>query len=249
MYAKDFQSWSFWALLKYLKVEDYLSCRAAYKKSPKVRILPFSCFLLQNTEILRALQKASGLSPDAEPIKLLSVPKGALGIKNRKCSFVVVFLKKRHKSSVNVVLNLVSQSLEQICYLFWCNTKMLRLITIKCFLCSLQLIHSCSAWGCRITPAAGDRSWPNPSAGWLWQSSTISYSAFTKTKRKGHSDDWCVCMCFVVGCSRWEKVWLVHHPGVHRSSTRYTFPTLIRYSFTYSFIYVWFNLFNFYLIL
>lgn len=36
-------------------------------------------FLLQNTEILRALQKASGLSPDAEPIKLLSVPKGALG--------------------------------------------------------------------------------------------------------------------------------------------------------------------------
>lgn len=36
-------------------------------------------FPLQNTEILRALQKASGLSPDAEPIKLLSVPKGALG--------------------------------------------------------------------------------------------------------------------------------------------------------------------------
>ncbi|XP_029992265.1 ankyrin repeat domain-containing protein 27 isoform X2 [Sphaeramia orbicularis] len=32
----------------------------------------------KNTEILRALQKASGLSPDAEPIKLLSVPKGAL---------------------------------------------------------------------------------------------------------------------------------------------------------------------------
>lgn len=39
----------------------------------------FSLFLLQNTEILRALQKASGLSPDDEPIKLLSVPKGALG--------------------------------------------------------------------------------------------------------------------------------------------------------------------------
>lgn len=35
--------------------------------------------LLQNTEILRALQKASGLSPDDEPIRLLSVPKGALG--------------------------------------------------------------------------------------------------------------------------------------------------------------------------
>uniref|UniRef100_A0A8D0D558 Ankyrin repeat domain 27 n=1 Tax=Sander lucioperca TaxID=283035 RepID=A0A8D0D558_SANLU len=33
----------------------------------------------KNTEILRALQTASGLSPDAEPIKLLSVPKGALG--------------------------------------------------------------------------------------------------------------------------------------------------------------------------
>ncbi|KAF7654089.1 hypothetical protein LDENG_00074800, partial [Lucifuga dentata] len=32
----------------------------------------------KNTEILRVLQKASGLSPDAEPIKLLSVPKGAL---------------------------------------------------------------------------------------------------------------------------------------------------------------------------
>lgn len=34
---------------------------------------------MQNTEILRALQKASGLSPEDEPIKLLSVPKGALG--------------------------------------------------------------------------------------------------------------------------------------------------------------------------
>ncbi|XP_035800918.2 ankyrin repeat domain-containing protein 27 isoform X1 [Amphiprion ocellaris] len=32
----------------------------------------------KNHEILRALQKASGLSPDAEPMKLLSVPKGAL---------------------------------------------------------------------------------------------------------------------------------------------------------------------------
>ncbi|XP_067091480.1 ankyrin repeat domain-containing protein 27 [Osmerus mordax] len=32
----------------------------------------------KNTEILRILQKASGLSPDAEPIKLLSVPKGTL---------------------------------------------------------------------------------------------------------------------------------------------------------------------------
>ncbi|XP_054911911.1 ankyrin repeat domain-containing protein 27 isoform X2 [Poeciliopsis prolifica] len=32
----------------------------------------------KNTETLRALQKASGLSPEAEPIKLLSVPKGAL---------------------------------------------------------------------------------------------------------------------------------------------------------------------------
>nr|XP_020471416.1 ankyrin repeat domain-containing protein 27 isoform X2 [Monopterus albus] len=32
----------------------------------------------KNTEILRALQKASGLSPEAEPVKLLSVPKGAL---------------------------------------------------------------------------------------------------------------------------------------------------------------------------
>lgn len=41
---------------------------------------------LQNTEILRALQKASGLSPDEEPIKLLSVPKGALG----KSSLVLV---------------------------------------------------------------------------------------------------------------------------------------------------------------
>ncbi|XP_035769361.1 ankyrin repeat domain-containing protein 27 [Neolamprologus brichardi] len=38
----------------------------------------YSCCLVQNTEILRALQKASGLSPDDEPIKLLSVPKGAL---------------------------------------------------------------------------------------------------------------------------------------------------------------------------
>uniref|UniRef100_A0AAQ5XVG5 VPS9 domain-containing protein n=1 Tax=Amphiprion ocellaris TaxID=80972 RepID=A0AAQ5XVG5_AMPOC len=34
----------------------------------------------KNHEILRALQKASGLSPDAEPMKLLSVPKGALGM-------------------------------------------------------------------------------------------------------------------------------------------------------------------------
>uniref|UniRef100_A0A667YUW0 Ankyrin repeat domain 27 n=1 Tax=Myripristis murdjan TaxID=586833 RepID=A0A667YUW0_9TELE len=33
----------------------------------------------KNTEILRTLQKASGLSPDDEPIRLLSVPKGALG--------------------------------------------------------------------------------------------------------------------------------------------------------------------------
>ncbi|XP_043979984.1 ankyrin repeat domain-containing protein 27 isoform X1 [Gambusia affinis] len=32
----------------------------------------------KNTETLRALQKASGLSPEDEPIKLLSVPKGAL---------------------------------------------------------------------------------------------------------------------------------------------------------------------------
>ncbi|XP_054631968.1 ankyrin repeat domain-containing protein 27 isoform X2 [Dunckerocampus dactyliophorus] len=32
----------------------------------------------KNTEILRALQKASGLSPEDEPIKLLSVPKGTL---------------------------------------------------------------------------------------------------------------------------------------------------------------------------
>uniref|UniRef100_A0A3Q2Z726 Uncharacterized protein n=1 Tax=Hippocampus comes TaxID=109280 RepID=A0A3Q2Z726_HIPCM len=32
----------------------------------------------KNTEIVRSLQKASGLSPDDEPIKLLSVPKGAL---------------------------------------------------------------------------------------------------------------------------------------------------------------------------
>ncbi|KAL0968593.1 hypothetical protein UPYG_G00268960 [Umbra pygmaea] len=32
----------------------------------------------KNTEILRSLQMASGLSPDAEPIKMLSVPKGAL---------------------------------------------------------------------------------------------------------------------------------------------------------------------------
>ncbi|XP_026166369.1 ankyrin repeat domain-containing protein 27 isoform X2 [Mastacembelus armatus] len=40
--------------------------------------LETATILIQNTEILRALQKASGLSPDAEPIKLLSVPKGAL---------------------------------------------------------------------------------------------------------------------------------------------------------------------------
>ncbi|XP_029951992.1 ankyrin repeat domain-containing protein 27-like [Salarias fasciatus] len=32
----------------------------------------------KNTEILRALQKASGLSPEDQPIRLLSVPKGAL---------------------------------------------------------------------------------------------------------------------------------------------------------------------------
>ncbi|KAI3371349.1 hypothetical protein L3Q82_023562 [Scortum barcoo] len=42
----------------------------------------------KNTEILRSLQKASGLSPDAEPIKLLSVPKGALGNEYQTHSFV-----------------------------------------------------------------------------------------------------------------------------------------------------------------
>lgn len=47
--------------------------------TPRVGGVSWSFSLLQNTEILRALQKASGLSPDDEPIRLLSVPKGALG--------------------------------------------------------------------------------------------------------------------------------------------------------------------------
>ncbi|XP_047189115.1 ankyrin repeat domain-containing protein 27 isoform X2 [Scophthalmus maximus] len=48
----------------------------------------------KNTEILRALQKASGLSPDDEPIKLLSVPKGALAH-----SFVQRLRLQDHSSS------------------------------------------------------------------------------------------------------------------------------------------------------
>lgn len=56
----------------------YRNTRLEETQKKRMR-LTFELFPVQNTEILRALQKASGLSPDDEPIKLLSVPKGALG--------------------------------------------------------------------------------------------------------------------------------------------------------------------------
>ncbi|KAJ8002843.1 hypothetical protein DPEC_G00163180 [Dallia pectoralis] len=57
----------------------------------------------KNTEILRSLQKASGLSPDAEPIKMLSVPKGALGkrasISTGHCFSLTTYLLDREAHS------------------------------------------------------------------------------------------------------------------------------------------------------
>uniref|UniRef100_A0A7N6C2K2 VPS9 domain-containing protein n=1 Tax=Anabas testudineus TaxID=64144 RepID=A0A7N6C2K2_ANATE len=63
-------------------VEELLKAGASPGVRNKRQRTPLDCAYElggKNTEILRALQKASGLSPDAEPIKLLSVPKGALG--------------------------------------------------------------------------------------------------------------------------------------------------------------------------
>lgn len=62
-------------------VELLLRAGASPSLRNKKQRTPLDCayeFGGKNTEILRALQKASGLSPEAEPIKLLSVPKGAL---------------------------------------------------------------------------------------------------------------------------------------------------------------------------
>lgn len=59
--------------------------------------LTLELFPVQNTEILRALQKASGLSPDDEPIKLLSVPKGALGNECLNQLFNVVLPREFHQ--------------------------------------------------------------------------------------------------------------------------------------------------------
>ncbi|XP_056907954.1 ankyrin repeat domain-containing protein 27 isoform X4 [Takifugu flavidus] len=62
-------------------VELLLRGGASPSLSNKSQKTPLDCAYEmggKNTEILRALQKASGLSPDEEPIKLLSVPKGAL---------------------------------------------------------------------------------------------------------------------------------------------------------------------------
>ncbi|XP_026221376.1 ankyrin repeat domain-containing protein 27 [Anabas testudineus] len=62
-------------------VEELLKAGASPGVRNKRQRTPLDCAYElggKNTEILRALQKASGLSPDAEPIKLLSVPKGAL---------------------------------------------------------------------------------------------------------------------------------------------------------------------------
>ncbi|KAM9502391.1 ankyrin repeat domain-containing protein 27-like isoform 5-T5 [Salvelinus alpinus] len=57
----------------------------------------------KNTEILRTLQKASGLSHNAEPIKLLSVPKGALGkrvsIDTSHCFSLTTYLLEREAHS------------------------------------------------------------------------------------------------------------------------------------------------------
>eukprot|EP00063_Salmo_salar_P006217 XP_013981052.1 PREDICTED: ankyrin repeat domain-containing protein 27 isoform X3 [Salmo salar] len=61
----------------------------------------------KNTEILRILQKASGLSPDAEPIKLLSVPKGALAH-----SFVQRF--KLHQHNTNGRCQKLAQSISRV---------------------------------------------------------------------------------------------------------------------------------------
>ncbi|XP_007551458.1 ankyrin repeat domain-containing protein 27 isoform X2 [Poecilia formosa] len=62
-------------------VELLLRSGASPSLRNKRQRTPLDCayeFGGKNTETLRALQKASGLSPEAEPIKLLSVPKGAL---------------------------------------------------------------------------------------------------------------------------------------------------------------------------
>nr|XP_029490687.1 ankyrin repeat domain-containing protein 27-like isoform X1 [Oncorhynchus nerka]XP_029490690.1 ankyrin repeat domain-containing protein 27-like isoform X1 [Oncorhynchus nerka] len=57
----------------------------------------------KNTEILRTLQKASGDSHNAEPIKLLSVPKGALGkrvgIDTSHCFSLTTYLLEREAHS------------------------------------------------------------------------------------------------------------------------------------------------------
>ncbi|XP_056137373.1 ankyrin repeat domain-containing protein 27 [Lampris incognitus] len=62
-------------------VELLLQGGAAVHLRNKRQRNPLDCAYEQggkNAEILRVLQKASGLSPDAEPIKLLSVPKGTV---------------------------------------------------------------------------------------------------------------------------------------------------------------------------
>uniref|UniRef100_A0A3P9A9C1 VPS9 domain-containing protein n=1 Tax=Esox lucius TaxID=8010 RepID=A0A3P9A9C1_ESOLU len=55
-------------------------------------------------KILRSLQKASGLSPDAEPIKMLSVPKGALGkrasISTSHCFSLTTYLLEREGTDI-----------------------------------------------------------------------------------------------------------------------------------------------------
>lgn len=81
----------------------------------------FLLFHFQNTEILRTLQKASGLSHNAEPIKLLSVPKGALGkrvsIDTSHC-FFLVHLPARvwwYRDMLQVTHN--EKSSHQLCHL------------------------------------------------------------------------------------------------------------------------------------
>uniref|UniRef100_A0A8C8H9X3 VPS9 domain-containing protein n=1 Tax=Oncorhynchus tshawytscha TaxID=74940 RepID=A0A8C8H9X3_ONCTS len=58
----------------------------------------------KNTEILRTLQKASGDSHNAEPIKLLSVPKGALGkrvgIDTSHCFSLTTYLLEREGTAI-----------------------------------------------------------------------------------------------------------------------------------------------------
>jgi hypothetical protein len=64
----------------------------------------FLFFHFQNTEILRTLQKASGDSHNAEPIKLLSVPKGALGkrvgIDTSHCFSLTTYLLEREGTAI-----------------------------------------------------------------------------------------------------------------------------------------------------